>query len=289
MTHATTPRRMRRSAGLCLVLAGALLPACRGERHDKPPRIFFNGGEDQPKYKAQAQSSFYKDGRTMREPVSGTVAFGRSSKVGWGADDAQKAAAAAAVVSDRGQLLAEDDAVYRGIGADGKYVPFIPVEVTEAMLRRGQERYNIYCTPCHSYTGNGLGLVGSQWSYALPNFHDEKYIPGPKGDPEKSLDGYIFHTIRNGVPNAPGVQPALKMPGYRNQVSERDAWAIVAYVRALQRGASMPLERVPAELRPELDRMKGAAPSKPPAAMGPGAPPAIAAADARTLPEEASR
>ncbi len=264
-----------------LAALAAALPACRGEREDGPPRTFFNGGEDQPKYKAQAQSRFFKDGRTMRPPVSGTVAFGRTPEMSWGGSDVEKSASAAWVAEDRSQLLAEDDALFRGIGPDGKYVRYIPVPVTERMLRRGQERFNIYCTPCHSYTGNGMGLVGSQWSYALPNFHDEKYIQGPKGDPEKSLDGYIFHTIRNGVPNAPGVQPALKMPAYRNQVTERDAWAIVSYVRALQRGASMPLERVPQELRPELERMKGAQPAKP-AASAPGSPPTIAAAKEAT-------
>lgn len=251
---------------------GAGLAGCRGEREGKPPRTFFNGGEDQPKYKAQAQSTFFKDGRTMREPVAGTVAYGRTSKPVWGGTEEEKASAGEWVASDREQLLAEDGAVYRGVTADGKYVQYIPIAVTEALMKRGQERYNIYCTPCHSYTGDGKGLVGQQWSYALPTFHDAKYMPGPGGDPEKSLDGYLFHTIRNGVPNAPGQLPALKMPGYRNQVNERDAWAIVAYIRALQRGAATPVDRVPAEYKPELERMRGATPraEAPGGVTGPG-------------------
>ena len=107
---------------------------------------------------------------------------------------------------------------------------------------------------CHNANGDGKGPVGNLWSYPLPTFHDTQYQPGE----EKGADGYLFHVIRNGVPNAPGMMPALRMPAYRNQVNERDAWAIVAYVRALQASRAMPLNEVPAAQRRELERTRGA-------------------------------
>ncbi|TVQ64446.1 MAG: cytochrome c [Phycisphaerales bacterium] len=240
----TTTQRVARvalAAALCAGVAGALT-GCRGDRSDKPPRQFFPDMDDQPKYKSQAESNIFRDRRTMREPVAGTVAFARTSAMDW--------------ADGREDLLREDDRVYRGVDENGEYVVSIPLPVDDAFLRRGRERYEIFCMVCHNANGDGKGPVGNLWSYPLPNFHDEQFLPGG----EQGSDGYIFHVIRNGVPNAPGMMPALRMPAYRNQINERDAWAIVAYVRALQLSRAMPLQDVPSTQRRELERTRGAAP-----------------------------
>jgi mono/diheme cytochrome c family protein len=106
-----------------------------------------------------------------------------------------------------------------------------------AMITRGQERFNIYCSVCHGFKGEGGdpahrtgGIVGRRWRTPVPSYHDPKYS-------DKSVktgqDGYIFNVIRHGVPDPDPTKP-LKMPSYGDKVSEMDAWAIVSYIRTLQ-------------------------------------------------------
>lgn len=247
------------NAGRILIVALFLVPlitvaGCRGERSDAPPREFFPSLDDQQKWKPQGETDFYADGRTSRRPVAGTVAFGHST------DPADPT---------RGAMLRDSDGVYRGVGADGGYLALAPVEelvagavTTQAvadLIARGRDRYDIYCLSCHGGTGAGDGVVGKRWSYPLPNFHDVQYQPGG----EKGLDGYLFHTIRNGVPNVAGQLPALRMPAYAERVSERDAWAIVLYMRALQRSRSGSLDAVPDAERQRLLQTRGATSAAP--------------------------
>lgn len=215
------------------VLAG--LPGCRGDRSDSPPRQFFPDMDDSPKFKPQTGTEFFVDGRAMRPSVPGTVPFGRS---------------ASAAGEDRGALLRGDIGVYFGKQtvktADGKsvdeFLKLMPAAVIQGdspvdreadlarLLKRGEERFNIYCSVCHNYDAKGGGQVGKQWSYPLPNLIDKTYID--RDDPQgKGRDGYLFHTIRNGVLNPDGT---WKMPPYAHAVNERDAWAIVLHLRKLQ-------------------------------------------------------
>lgn len=241
-------------AGLCAALAG-----CRGDRSEKPPRQFFPDMDDQPKLRAQSESQFFADGRSMRTPVAGTVAFGPQAQTAW-AEPSMQEFSERRFAQDRADLLRDDPAVYRGIGPDGNYVATIPIPVTPELMQLGMKKFNIYCITCHGAAGTGKGPVGMLWSYPLPDFHAAQYQPGG----EKGADGYIFHVIRNGVANAPGQLPALKMPSYAQQVSEREAWAIVAYFRALQNARKATIDQVPAAHRAELERTRGAvAPSAP--------------------------
>ncbi|HZW05969.1 MAG TPA: cytochrome c, partial [Phycisphaerales bacterium] len=114
----------------------------------------------------------------------------------------------------------------------GKFVAVMPpsVIVDRKLLERGQDRYNIYCSVCHGYDGYGKGTVGEQWRVPVANFHDPKFTDAAQ---DQSRDGYIFHVIRNGLPADDPKQP-MRMPAYGYSVNEQDAWAIVAYVRALQ-------------------------------------------------------
>lgn len=270
------------AVGVAVVALVALpLSGCRHERSDKRPREFFPGMDDQPKYLAQAESHFFDDGRTMRKPVTGTVAFGRREALSYGGAPDDLAASAHAVALERADLLRDDDRVYKGINPDGSYLLKTPIRALEGLegineedpidpavvrrlVERGQDRFNIFCTVCHGQLGDGKGMVGVRWAYPLPNFHDPAYQPGAA----KGQDGYIFHVIRNGLANQPGAKPALRMPSYATQISERDAWAIVLYFRALQEAWKGSLDDVPESQREYLLSHRPATPAKPKQTMG---------------------
>ena len=175
--------------GCALLGAAVLLSGCRGQTSRKPPIFIQHGMEFQPRFNAFEGNSFYADGRNMRTPPAGTVARG---------------------------LLKDDDTFYRG-GDSSSPVQSNPVPVTADLLERGQQRYNIYCAPCHSRTGLGNGMVVQRGFLPPPSLHDTRIVQLP--------DGQIFQVISKGLRN---------MPSYAKQIPEADRWAIVAYVRALQ-------------------------------------------------------
>lgn len=146
--------------------------------------------KDQARHEPLERSEFFADGRASRTLVAGTVPRGH---------------------------LNEDDALYRGLNADGKFVARIPVRVDAAMLARGKNRYEIYCTPCHSNLGDGMGMVVQRGYKQAASYHSDRL--------RAIEDGYIFDVITNGF---------AQMQGYASQVRPRDRWAIVAYIRALQ-------------------------------------------------------
>lgn len=175
--------------GFALMGAAVLLSGCRGQTSRKPPLWIMHGMEFQPRYNAFERNDFFADGRNMRTPPEGTVARG---------------------------LLKENDAFNRG-GDTLNPIAKIPVAVTKELMERGQVRYNIYCTPCHSASGVGNGMVVKRGFLPPPSLHDERIVQMP--------DGQIFQVISRGVRN---------MPAYGKQIPEADRWAIVAYIRALQ-------------------------------------------------------
>ena len=160
----------------------------------------------QPKFKAQAPNPLFADGRAMRAPVQGTVARGESYA---------------------------DTHLYEGV-SDGQWAAALPasMKMDDATIRRGQQRFNIYCSACHGYAGYGDGAVnqralelvanvngpvnGTQW-VAAKSLHDETVRAQPMGQ--------VFNTITHGIRN---------MAGYGAQIPVEDRWAIAAYVKALQ-------------------------------------------------------
>jgi mono/diheme cytochrome c family protein len=114
--------------------------------------------------------------------------------------------------------LKEDTAFFTGKGADGQFVAANPVPVDEAVVERGRQRYTIYCQPCHDARGDGRGILFQRGSVPTATFHQEKVL--------KYTDGQIFDVITNGQ----GL-----MAGYRWPIPPADRWAIIAYVRGLQR------------------------------------------------------
>lgn len=241
---------------LLALACAASTGACRGERSNKPPRQFLPDMDDQPKYKAQSMSHFFDEfrdedqdamyGHTMRQPVAGTVPFGRHAEVG--------ADAGFDFDSPRDDIMKEDPRFYTGKDADGSWVEFIPANVDEEFIALGRENFGIYCLPCHGALGDGAGTVGLRWSYALPSWHQEQYRHGgAKGD-----DGFLFDVIRHGVPNPGGAYP-YKMPPYAAKVSERESWAIVAYLRVLQAAHQSNINDLSDTDRLELMRQSGRA------------------------------
>jgi mono/diheme cytochrome c family protein len=170
--------------------------------------------DNQPKYKAQSRNPMFADRRAMRPPVVGSVA--------------------------RGTILGDPALTSGKIGED--WVEVIPVTVDSDLLERGRERYDIYCSPCHGLVGFGDGMVAKRADELLEgtwtpptSFHSELLR-------ERQV-GHLFNTISNGIRN---------MPAYGPQIPVEDRWAIVAYVRALQRSQNAITDDVPPDIRAQL-------------------------------------
>lgn len=202
---------MKRFSLLMLVLL--LAAGCTRHRPSEKPPLHVNPDMDnQPKYEAQEASKFFADGKAMRDLVPGTVARG---------------------------YLRNDKAYYTGVSESGDTVETMPVTIDLDLLKRGQERFNIYCSPCHSTIGDGKGIMVQRGYVPPPSFHDDRVRNFP--------DGHIFIVISHGIRN---------MPSYGSQIPVDDRWAIVAYVRALERAQNATLEDVPVERRKELQQQQ---------------------------------
>jgi mono/diheme cytochrome c family protein len=168
--------------------------------------------QDQPKFIPLRPSGFFDDGRSERPLIEGTVARGH---------------------------LNDDAAFYSAKGPDGKLLDSFPFPVTKELMGRGQQRFNVYCTPCHDRTGNGDGMVVRRGFKHPPSYHT---------DPVRQLsNGYIFDVITHGFG---------AMPDYAAQIPPHDRWAIVAYVRALQLSENASVNEVPPGERSKLEAGK---------------------------------
>jgi mono/diheme cytochrome c family protein len=179
-----------------LALSLAALAACRQDMHD------------QPKYIPLRPSSFFADGRSARPLVENTVARGH---------------------------LNEDTAYYTGRDAAGKLVAEFPFPVTKDVILRGQNRFNVYCTPCHDRTGSGNGMVVRRGFRRPPSYHIDRLREAPVG--------HFYDVMTNGLGS---------MQDYSAQVSPGDRWAIAAYIRALQLSQQASINDVPAAERTKL-------------------------------------
>jgi len=271
--------------GAAMAALGALV-GCRGDRTDERPRQFFPSLDDQPKFEPQAESQMFADGRTMREPPAGVVAFGRmpyevagagasggaGAALGYGSTADERKRAQRLVRVERSQLLREDVALATGQNVDGSYLERMPVRqllgyepgepipqaVMTDFLKLGETKYSIFCYTCHGAVGDGKGPVGLQWSGAGPaSLLQERLLPGG----ENGQDGYMFSIGYFGLANTPGAEPALRMPAYGSQLTEYEMWAVTAYIRALQRSQNADLEDVPAAERERLLRNRPASSS----------------------------
>jgi len=177
---------------------------------------------DTPRYEPLEASTFFADGRASRTLVANTV--------------------------PRGQLR-EDRHLYEGI-VDGKPAETFPMPVTAEMMARGQERFNVFCSPCHGRTGEGDGMIVQRGFRRPPSYQEDRLRNAPVG--------YFFDVMTHGFG---------AMQDYSAQVPVADRWAITAYIRALQRARRGTIDDVPADRRAELDRPQGT-----PSGAAPGAP-----------------
>jgi len=196
----------------------------RGLRSSRPPIELFPDMDRQAKYKPQTGSKFFADGRSDRPIPAGTVPFGRevvekrdSNGQAYFADPA---------------FLRADDFRYAGKAADGTFARGFPVEVTQDFIKHGRNRYTIYCAPCHGALGDGNGITKSYGMVATPSYHDDRL--------RTMAEGEIFNTITNGKNT---------MLSYGDKLSPDERWAVIAYVRALQRAQHATIDDVPADQR----------------------------------------
>jgi mono/diheme cytochrome c family protein len=189
-------RRFRRGSAAAVAVAALLaVAACRQDMHD------------QPRYEPLSASTFFADGLSARSPVDGTVA--------------------------RGQL--NDDSLLATGKADGQAATVFPFTVTETVMNRGQERFDIFCSPCHARTGNGDGMIVLRGYRQPPSLHIERLRMAPVG--------HFFDVITNGFG---------AMPDYAAQLSPEDRWAVIAYIRALQLSTHATAADVPEDQRGAL-------------------------------------
>jgi mono/diheme cytochrome c family protein len=193
------------SRAVAIVVLVAGVAACRQDMHDTP------------RYEPLEGSTFFGDGRASRVPVANTVA--------------------------RGQLR-EDSLLYEG-KIDGQLADQFPMAVTAEVMARGQERFNVFCSPCHGRTGQGNGMIVQRGFRAPPSYHEDRLRNAPVG--------YYFDVMTHGFG---------AMQDYSAQVPVADRWAIAAYIRALQYSQHATIDDVPADRRASLDQ---------PAAGGTGA------------------
>ncbi len=194
----------------CLTLS--LMVGCRGIRSDKTP-IHLNPNMDWgPQFEFQEKAS---------KPPVDTVPFGSG--------------VSARQLDQRPGALKADPVFYQGKTSTGAWVDDIPMDLNMDVMKRGQERYNIYCSVCHTQTGNGTksliakrGWIASDITQSLTRSRS---------------DGELFDIVSNGI---------RTMPGYAHQLNESDRWAIVAYVRALQRAYNSPYSTLPKDLKNQL-------------------------------------
>jgi hypothetical protein len=176
-----------------------LVVGCRQDMHD------------QPRYEPLEGSAFFEDGRSARPRVEGTVARGH---------------------------LRTDEHFYLG-KSNGELVNTLPFPVTREVLERGQERFNIFCSPCHGRVGNGQGMIVQRGFRQPPSFHIDRLREAPVG--------YFFDVITNGFGT---------MYSYADRIPPKDRWAIVAYIRALQLSQNATLAEVPAGISKQLSETK---------------------------------
>jgi len=195
-----------------------LIARARVTTTPKPRIHIIQDMDNQPKFKPQQANPMFADTRAMRPPVPGTVARG---------------------------TLVGDPRLETGLTDPANpesWVEVMPVEVTPELMKRGREQYDVFCSPCHGLGGVGNGAVSvraealQEGTWTPPSsFHTELV--------RSRQVGHLYNTITNGIRN---------MPAYGTMIDRSDRWAIVAYVRALQRSQYATVDDVPAELRPSL-------------------------------------
>ena len=195
----------------------------RGEKFTTTPLYIFPDMDWQAKYQPQGINHFFKDHRNDRIPVAGAVRRGDGNHI------------ATVFSSDFDYDQARRPEFYTGKNADGSFVDYFPVPVTESSLKNGHDKFQITCAVCHGQSGNGEGITKSYGMVATASYHDDRLRSMPVGE--------IFNTITHGKG---------QMSYYADKLSPQERWDVIAYVRALQRSQHASIQDVPAESLHEL-------------------------------------
>ena len=222
---------------LLLTIAAVAVLGFRGEKRTNEPWEIFPDMVRQMKVRAQAPLNFFADGRGPRMPINGTVPIGyempKSTPPGGNGEAHSFGFSVGTDYTDTGKM-----GTNWGTG--------IPIPVTPQLLQRGHERFNITCAMCHGATATGNGITKSYGLATVVTLQDDRI--------RKMSDGEIFNTITNGKNT---------MMAYGPNIPVQDRWAIIAYLRALQRSQNATVADVPPEHRADLDKP---AETKPPEA-----------------------
>lgn len=207
LQFASARKALARLAGIASLAAAAMLfSGCRLDMHV------------QPKYLPYEPTTFFDDGRSERPPVPGTVARGH---------------------------LHLDELLYTG-KENGVVSNRLPFPMTHEDLERGRQRYNIYCTPCHDYTGSGRGMIVQRGFPTPPSYHIDRLRQAPVG--------HFFDVITNGDGS---------MYSYASRIEPEDRWRIAAYIRVLQLSQHATIQDVPDSERPKLTQQQTQIPGQP--------------------------
>jgi hypothetical protein len=208
------------------------LAGFRGIHSPKPPIEIFVDMVRNPRYDPQHESDFYADTRAARRPVPGTV------PLGYNIPNAFLSTGANNNKLDQEPGAFSDAPDYYNSGRIGDmYGDGIPLKVNRQLLDRGRERFNINCAVCHGPVGLGNGITSQYGLVGIANFHDSRIRTMP--------DGQIFNTITLGKNT---------MGPYGSNISVEDRWAIIAYIRALERSDGATINDVPADQRAQLEQ-----------------------------------
>ena len=197
-----------------IVITVMVVAGKRGDMSRRPPIELFPDMDRQPKLRPQTANSFFKDGLSSQQPIDGAVA--------------------------RGSAYQDTPENTGKISGTTNWVQTIPAPMTAQVMARGRERYDISCAPCHGAQGDGKGITTKFGMAVIADLHDA----ATRKVPQQS-DGQLFGTISHGK----GL-----MQGYASTLSIPDRWAIVAYVRALQRSHLGTIDDVPADKRAEVTK-----------------------------------
>jgi cytochrome c553 len=233
---------------LVTVITIALL-GFQGQHRQATAIEFFGDMKRQDKVKFQKPSSFFADGRGARPPVEGAIPMGYDIP---GHPMQNSGALMDDIDSPLGDFSAGTDYLNTGKMGD-QWGTGLPLPVSVGLLRRGQKEFTINCAVCHGASGQGNGITSKYGLLGIANYHQDKY--------RQMADGQIFNTITHGYNT---------MMAYGDKVTVKDRWAIIAYIRALQKSQNARIEDVPEDQRAALDN-EGKAENPPPPAV-PGQP-----------------
>ena len=204
----------------------------RGQKSTGPPLEIFPDMVRQVKVRAQAPLDFFADGRGPRLPVAGTV------PIGYEMPTQQMRPPPGGQTPTRGRIAFSEGTDYYNTGKMGdRWGTGLPMPITVELIKRGQERFNITCAMCHGATAQGNGITKQYGLTTVVSLQDDRI--------RKMADGEIFNTITNGKNT---------MLAYGPNIVVNDRWAIIAYLRALQRGRAAAIVDVPPDHRADLEK-----------------------------------